>query len=273
MVIPSVSGLHFPFIPQLKALLDHPLVRIRSLVFTRTIELEDLQGFAPALLKAKIDILDLKNCSAWQPRSPWVLAPFPVVKCHSRCFCGSAGSCVQRTQACSCRSRHLPPPPRTPAEIGPKGFFAIATALEQNSSITSLNLRKNDLGPFAGAKVGQMLRNNTALQTLNVSVNNIRSEGCMEARTLTVNVGGGGRGGGPLGSFACAFCCGSLAMLPGNARTARDALSPVPALRLNNVRRSAARCARSAGRTTAFTRSISPATLSTRRPSTLSSRC
>lgn len=64
-----------PAKPQLKALLDHPLVKIRSLCITRPIELEDLQAFAPTLLKAKIEVFDIKNCSERPRVSASRLAP------------------------------------------------------------------------------------------------------------------------------------------------------------------------------------------------------
>lgn len=206
----------FPPLSQLMQLLDHPLVKVRSLTFTRNIELHDLQRFAPVLMQAKIETFDIKNCSA-QPFAPHthnsysliiacgsVLGTHGISCTHVRGLAAAAmrglspselrdsgrllGDC---SPACVSlpwdRSPALLAPSRCrplPAEIGPKGFFAIATALEMNTSITSLNLRKCDLGPLAGAKVGQMLRGNTAITTLNVSVNNIRSEGCREARKL-----------------------------------------------------------------------------------------
>ncbi len=61
--------------------------------------------------------------------------------------------------------------------IGPEGTKAIAKALENNTSLTSLDLSSNNIGPEGTKALAKALENNTSLTSLILWKNNIGPEG------------------------------------------------------------------------------------------------
>ncbi|CAH3183572.1 unnamed protein product [Porites lobata] len=62
--------------------------------------------------------------------------------------------------------------------LGPKGGRAIAAALEQNTTLTSLNLHDNYLEGDGGAAIAAMLKENCYITELDVSSNHLGARGC-----------------------------------------------------------------------------------------------
>jgi len=61
--------------------------------------------------------------------------------------------------------------------LGPDGAKRIANALQHNSTLASLNLKRNGLGPKCAKYIAAALNNNQALTELNLKDNQIHDEG------------------------------------------------------------------------------------------------
>jgi hypothetical protein len=62
-------------------------------------------------------------------------------------------------------------------EIGAEGARSLATALDNNATLTSLDLRRNNIGAEGARSLAAALRNNATLTSLELRGNNIGAEG------------------------------------------------------------------------------------------------